>query len=555
VRYHSAEHIALITNLLALPKTPQTIEEALASPEKDFWRLAIDSEMKSLIKNGTWKEVQKLPNGRKALPCKWIFKIKLNTEGGIERFKARLVIKGFKQVEGVDYTETFAPVAKFSTVRLILAVAASLDLEIEQMDFSTAFLNGDLQEEIYMEGPAKTEVEGKILLLIKSLYGLKQAPRCWNHKIDSYLKDQGFQRCHTDNCLYVKNGFYILLYVDDILLITADKLMLADVKKQLMENFEMHELGDLEFIVGIRVTRDRLNKKLCLDQSAYCERVLEKFNMNTANSVRTPLTQRLINSDDYDDTGFSYRGVVGSLMYLMVGTRPDIAVAVSELSRYLEKPSKEHVTAAKRVLRYLVGTKDYKLQFDGNLSLQPVAFADADYANDQDTRRSTSGYLVQSCGGSVVWKTKTQPVVALSTTEAEYYAAAYCCQEICWMTECLKEIGVEFKETEMIGNRRNIDVLQTHPLELLQNPIVLHEDNQACIAISKNPERHARTKHIEVKYHFVRDLVENGIVQLKYCNTTNQTADVLTKPLAVTDFDRHRKSLGLVSTDELKLKS
>ena len=545
-RYHSADHIALVTKLLALPNTPHTIEEALASPEKESWRVAIESEMKSLIKNGTWKEIDRLPNGRKALPCKWIFKIKLNSTGGIERFKARLVIKGFKQIEGLDYTETFAPVAKFSTIRLILAVAASLDLEIEQMDFSTAFLNGDLEEEIYMQGPAGTEVEGKILLLIKSLYGLKQAPRCWNHKIDSYLKQQGFARCHTDNCLYIKDGFYILLYVDDILLLTADQLKLAQVKTNLMQNFDMHDLGNLEFIVGIRVTRDRPNKKIFLDQTAYCERVLAKFKMQSANPARTPMVERLVNSTDLDISDFPYRGVIGSLMYLMVGTRPDIAVAVSELSRYLEKPSIEHVIAANRVLRYLVGTKDYKLLFDGNLPLQPVAYADADYANDQETRRSTSGYLIQSCGGSVIWKTKTQPTVALSTTEAEYYSASFCCQEICWVTECLKEIGFKFGETVMSGHSRNIDVIQTHPLELIHYPTILHEDNQACIAIAKNPERHARTKHIEVKYHFIRDLVENGSVKLTYCNTVNQTADMFTKPLAFPDFNRHRISLGLV---------
>ena len=320
VRYHSPQHIALVNNLMALPKTPATIDEALSGPDRDSWRAAINSEYKSLIKNGTWKEVASLPNGRKALPCKWVFKIKLNSQGGIERYKARLVIKGFKQIEGLDYTETFAPVAKFSTIRLMLAVTASLDLEVEQMDFSTAFLNGDLDEEIYMTGPSGTEVQGKILRLIKSLYGLKQAPRCWNHKVDSYLKSEGFNHCHTDNCLYIKDGFYVLLYVDDILLFTSNKNMLSEVKSKLMENFDMHDLGPLEFIIGIRITRDRATKKLFMDQTAYCERVLKKFGFETINSVKTPLVQCLIKSDDLDDSNFPYRSVVGSLMYLMVGT-------------------------------------------------------------------------------------------------------------------------------------------------------------------------------------------------------------------------------------------
>ena len=472
-RYHSAHHLALVANLMALPGTPQTIEEALSSPEKESWREAIASEMKSLDKNGTWKVILTLPNGRKTLPSKWVFKIKLNSTGGIERYKARLVIKGFKQVEGIDYRETFAPVAKFSTIRLMLAVAASLDLEIEQMDFSTAFLNGDLEEEIYMMGPPGTDIEGKILLLIRSLYGLKQAPRCWNHKIDSYLKNQGFTRCHSDNCLYIKDGFYALLYVDDILLFTSNKDLLVETKQNLMETFDMHELGDLEFIVGIRVTRDRNLKKIFLDQSAYCDRVLKNLDFEDAKPARTPLVQRLVKSDDLDDSDFAYRGVIGSLMYLMVGTRPDLATAVNELSRYLENPSIDHVIAAKRVLRFISGTKHYKLCFDGNVPLQPVAFADADYANDLETRRSTSGYVLQMCGGSIVWKTKIQPIVALSTTEAEYYSASLCCQEICWVNECLKEIGFKFEQTDMKGNSRNIDVIQTHPLELIHYPTTL----------------------------------------------------------------------------------
>jgi hypothetical protein len=470
-----------------------------------------------------------------------VFKVKLNSQGTVERYKARLVIKGFKQVEGVDYTETFAPVAKFSTIRLMMAVAAYRDLEIHQMDFSTAFLNGDLTEEIYMYGPENTEVAGKVLLLLKSLYGLKQAPRCWNHKIDTYLRNEGFSRCHTDNCLYVKEGFYVLLYVDDILLFTSDQDALKKVKENLMASFEMHELGELEFIVGIRVKRDRTQRKIYLDQSAYCERVLQKFGYDKANAVNTPIIKRLVKSEDVDDSEFPYRSVVGSLMYLMVGTRPDIAFAVSELSRCLDSPTKAHISAAKHVLRYLAGTRDFKLSFDGHVPLQPVAYADADYANDLMTRRSTSGYVLKMCDAPVVWKSKIQPVVALSTTEAEYYSASFCCQEICWVKECLAEIAIDYETTILQAHQEHVDVVNTHP----KPPIILHEDNQACIAIANNPEKHARTKHIEVKYHFIRDLVENGVVKLQYCNTKVQIADLLTKPLPVGDFVKLRNLLGL----------
>jgi transposase InsO family protein len=551
LRYNSAAHVALVSNLMALPKTPKTFQEAITSPDQAQWRVAIQKEYSSLIKNGTWTEVDKLPNGRKALPTKWVFKIKLNSAGNIERYKARLVVKGFKQIEGLDYTETFAPVAKFSTIRLMIAVTASLDLECQQMDFSTAFLNGDIEEEIYVNGPEGTELDGKILRLVKSLYGLKQAPRCWNHKINQYLLKNGFSRCHSDNCLYFKEGFYVLLYVDDILLFTSDMIELIKVKTDLMQSFDMRDLGDLEFIVGIRVIRDRSTKKIYLDQEAYCNRILEKFGMNYANPVKTPLVSHLTPSNDLelDDSQFPYRSVVGSLMYLMVGTRPDIAVACSELSRYLEKPSQKHVVAAKRVLRYLKGSSQLRLEFDGNKPLQPVAFADADYANDIETRKSTTGYVVQSCGGPITWKSKIQPTVALSTTEAEYYAAAFCCQEICWIQECLTEIGFTFQQTKMTTDQVGHTIIQTHPTELLYEPIVLNEDNKACIAISKNPEKHARTKHIEVRYHFIRDLVLNDKVVLVYCDTTKQIADILTKPLPFQTFMQHCEALGLTNAN------
>jgi hypothetical protein len=546
-KYHSADqsNLALINNLLALPKTPKTVEEALSSPEREQWRVAMQSEYESLIKNGTWQEVQNVPKGRKALPCKWIFKIKLNSTGGIERYKARLVIKGFKQVEGLDYTETFAPVAKFSTIRLMLAVTAALDLDVEQMDFSTAFLNGDLQEEIYMSGPPGTIIEGKVVKLVKSLYGLKQAPRCWNHKINQYLVSQGFIRCQSDNCLYVMDGFYILLYVDDILLFSNDKVRMEQVKADLRHNFAMHDLGALEFIVGIRVRRDREKRLLYLDQAAYCERILQKFGMNQCKSVKTPIFERLIKSDQEASEEFPYRSVVGSLMYLMVGTRPDIAVTCSELSKYLEHPDDKHVVAAKRVLRYLQGTKNYVLVMDGTKSLQPVGFADADYANDLETRRSMTGYYIEMCGAAISWKSKLQNQTALSTTEAEYYAAASCCQDICWIQECLTEIGFDFKQIEMVSDRDSHELIQTHPMEVLQEPMVIKEDNQACIAISKNPEKHSRTKHIEVKYHFIRDLVSTNRVKLQYCSTEDQHADILTKPLSEPKFAYHRKALGL----------
>ena len=349
----------------------------------------------------------------------------------------------------------------------MLAVAAHQDLDVQQMDFSTAFLNGKLDEEVYMKGPPGTDLSGKQFRLIKSLYGLKQAPRCWNNTINTFLKENGFKQCQTDTCLYVRDKFYILLYVDDILLFTNDSQAMKEVKNSLMKHFDMHDLGELEFIVGIRVSRNREQKRIYLDQEAYCDRILEKFGMAQCNSAKTPLTDRLLKDPSVKQKNdFPYRALVGSLMYLMVGTRPDIAVACSELSRHLESPSEQHIIAAKRVLRYLAGTKKIKLLFDGLQSLQPAAYADADYANDSETRRSTSGYLLKVCNGAIVWKSKTQPLVALSTTEAKYYAESFYCQEICWVQECLIEIGFKLISIDMITDPQSHERSKLIPISL-----------------------------------------------------------------------------------------
>ncbi|KAI3635902.1 hypothetical protein MIR68_006540 [Amoeboaphelidium protococcarum] len=418
--------------LVDMPVTPKTIAESKTLPEWPLWKQAIESELQSLIKNGTWIR-DTLPSGRKALPCKWIFKIKLKSDGSIESFKARLVIQGFRQIKDVDYNETFAPVAKFNTIRLVLAVAAYYDLEIDQMDFCTAFLNGKLNEEIFMKGPAGSEFEGQLLRLLKSLYGLNQAPKCWNNAIHQNLIQIGFKRCYADNCLYirvVRNQLSIIvLYVDDVLIVCKSREEMDVIKVELSSKFDMKDLGKLEHIVGIRIRRDRIKKLISLDQSAYLERVLDRFGMDQCHPVTTPIIERgarmkLIDEcEDY--VNYPFRALIGSLMYLMVGTRPEIAYAVSQLSKSLENPSQQDVVAAKRVLRYLKGTVDLSLILDGNLSLAPVAYADADYANDPQTRRSTTGYLIMMCGAAVAWKSKLQSQVALSSTEAEYYAASF----------------------------------------------------------------------------------------------------------------------------------
>ncbi|KAI3641430.1 hypothetical protein MIR68_000560 [Amoeboaphelidium protococcarum] len=544
------KYVLLVDPLI--PSTPKSVEEARKSKQWPQWKESLLSELRSLIKNETWEVVGELPVGRKLLPCKWVFKIKLNSDGSLERYKSRLVVKGFKQVSGVDYNETFAPVAKISTIRLLMAIAAKYDLEIKQMDFSTAFLNGDLDEEIYMAGPSHTEFECKILKLKKSMYGLKQAPRCWNNKIDQFLRiNLGFTRCSADNCVYVKGEgeklFIIALYVDDIMFITKDQQQLCEVQNLLQEAFDMRDLGDLEFIVGIRVRRDRVNKTITLDQTAYCDRILKKFDMDKSTPVSLPMVERPEFDVDFEQPDV-YRSVVGSLMYLLVATRPDIAFAVSELSRAVSRPSQRHWQAAKRVLRYLRGTIDMGLVYNGHNDLTPFVYVDADYANDKDTRRSQTGYALLMAGAAVSWKSKLQPKVSLSSTEAEYYACTFASQEVAWVRELLKEIGFDFsnEQVELLGYPSLVDITQTNPKE---KATVMLEDNQACIALSKNPESFSRTKHIEVRFHFIREMVERGIIKLVYCKTGAQAADILTKPMTVAKaFVQHVCRFGLKSS-------
>ncbi|KAI3647783.1 hypothetical protein MP228_008004 [Amoeboaphelidium protococcarum] len=545
------------TNLANDEAVPKSLQDAMGLLAWPKWRKAFLDEFNSLIKNCTWVVVDQLPPGKTALPCKWLFKVKSKSDGTIDRYKARLVIKGFKQKAGIDYTETFAPVAKFTTIRLVLALAVYYGMYVWQMDFSTAFLNGELEDEIYMQGPEGTELEGKFVRLLRSLYGLKQAPRCWNTTVDKYIRKIGFKRSKADPCLYFKytdDGklFLIVLYVDDILLICQDKDAIKQVKKQMMERFDMKDLGKVDYMVGIKVERDDDKKLIKLSQKAYCDKILQRFDMDKAKGVSTPMLQKGGSISSSPLKKELYRSLVGSVMYLMVGTRPDIAYTVSYLSRALENPTELHLSVAKRLLRYLAGTRDMMLVYNGNESLKPVGYADADFAADLDSRRSVTGMLVKSANGAVTWKSKLQTKVAQSTAEAEYYAAFYTCGELEWLKELLNEIGlgsVIDTPSEVKANQQAVDGVNVHPAK---NPMIIKEDNQACISLSKNPQIGQKTKHIELKYHKVRQLVEDGVVKLEYCNTNDQLADIFTKPLARDRFVQLRKGLGLFLPDELE---
>lgn len=447
-------------------------------------------------------------------------------------------MKGFNQRKGIDFDEIFSPVVKMSSIRVVLGLAASLNLEVEQLDVKTAFLHGDLEEEIYMEQPEGFEVKGKehlVCKLKKSLYGLKQAPRQWYKKFDSFMEKHGYGKTTSDHCVFIKkfsDGDYIilLLYVDDMLIVGHDTKKIQSLKKDLNKSFAMKDLGPAKQILGMRITRDRKNNKLWLSQHNYIEKVLERFNMSNCKPVSTPLaTHFKLNSDkcptsekDKEEMKkVPYASAVGSLMYAMVCTRPDIAHAVGVVSRFLSNPGKDHWQAVKWILRYLRGTSKVCLCYGGD---EPVldGYTDADMAGDLDSRKSTSGYMMTFAGGAVSWQSRLQKCVALSTTEAEYIAATEASKELLWMKKFLHELGLK------------------------QDKFVLFCDSQSAIHLSKNPTFHAKSKHIEVRYHWIRDALEMKSFLIEKIHTDENGSDMMTKTLSVSKMICCRKKAGMV---------
>lgn len=359
------------------------------------------------------------------LPCKYVFRVK---NGGP---KARLVALGCRQLYGVDYVETFAPVVKLTTIRIVLALAAAQDFECEQMDVTTAFLNGDLDEEIYMqvpEGHRTADNDGMVCRLQKSLYGLKQAPRQWYAKIHQYLVDDlQFTGSSNDPCLCVRKSssslLIIALYVDDILIVGTCKEQISSPKGEFSKRFEMKDLGPAKVMLGIEISRDRENRKTFITQRGYATEVLQRFRMQDTRTVSTPMDRSMLAQMDVESEKASpdvpYRQAIGLLIYLVNCTRTDLAFTVQKLSQYLEKPLRHHWNAVKRALQYLWSTRDYGILFDGNRGTELIRYADSDYAGCPVQKKSTSGYIVLLAGGAVSWKSKKQSVFTTSSCEAE----------------------------------------------------------------------------------------------------------------------------------------
>uniref|UniRef100_A0AAG5CP00 Reverse transcriptase Ty1/copia-type domain-containing protein n=1 Tax=Anopheles atroparvus TaxID=41427 RepID=A0AAG5CP00_ANOAO len=484
--------------------------------------------MSSLRDNNTWELVQ-LPPHRKAIGSKWIFKRKADEDGNLVRYKARLVAQGFSQKFGTDYDLVFAPVVKQITFRTMLVLASRRKMLTKHVDIKTAYLHGVLKEEIFMRQPPGYE-SGKpneVCLLRRSIYGLKQAARVWNTKIDEVLKTMGFIQSTADPCLYIRkkaNKFlFVLVYVDDVIVICNTEEEFAKVIHVLKLNFTISTMGNLKFFLGIRIRLD--DGRYCIDQQAYLERVLERFGMRDAKPSKYPMDPGFLKRKEEIgtrlDSPIAYQSLIGALLYAAVTSRPDISIATAILGRRAQNPSEMDWNEAMRVLRYLKGTLNNVLYLGGS-EQKLECFVDADWAGDERDRKSNSGFVFKFGGGIIGWGCHKQKCVALSSTEAEYVSLAECLQEVKWILKLMADVG-----------------------EQLIGPVLVNEDNQSCIALTKGDRADRKAKHIDTKFNFVKDMVRDGIVQLQYCPTEHMQADLLTKPLQAVKLRQHREAIGI----------
>jgi hypothetical protein len=533
----------LVTNdevFLVDSSEPAYYQDATSDPESDKWLEAMNTEMQSMYENQVWDLVD-LPPHSKTVGSKWVFKKKTDMDGNVHTFKARLVAKGFTQTHGIDYDETFSPVAMIKSIRILIAIAAYYDYEIWQMDVKTAFLNGHLSEDVYMvqpEGFVDPKHPNKVCKLKRSIYGLKQASRSWNLRFDEKIKEFGFIKSEDDACVYKKASgsvvAFLVLYVDDILLIGNDIPTLQGIKSWLGKCFSMKDLGEAAYILGIKIYRDRSRRLIGLSQSAYINKILKRFKMENSKRGFLPVAQGTVLSKTQSPSTkkelermseIPYASAIGSIMYAMLCTRPDVSYALSMTSRYQQNPGDSHWMAVKNILKYLRRTKDMFLIYGGlEEDLCVKCYTDASFQTDRDDSRSQSGYVFVLNGGAIAWKSSKQSVVAQSTTESEYIAASEAGQEAAWMKKFISDLGV---------------------MPSIQDPIEIFCDNEGAIAQAKEPRSHHNTKHILRRFHYIRDIVDRGDVCIRKVHTNQNLADPFTKPLALAKHESHARSIGL----------
>ena len=577
-------------------KEPNTIKQAYALPDRDKWREAVEAELEMIRQFNVFSEPMPLPPGAIPLSSRWVFKRKRDHLGNVIKYKARLTPQGCYQHFGVDYSDTYAPVARMATLRYVLALACLLHLRTSSCDFTNAFLNAELKEDVYVNAPPGTPPlpEGYVYKLQRALYGLKQSPREWNNTLNAFMTTEcGFRQLQSEKCLYIQHypdGSYMLvcMYVDDLVIAYSHRSMLDAFINKIQSRFKITQTDSLQRTLGFQIERTKTGG-VFMHQKAYITDVLRRFGMEECRPADTPFDHkiRLCKTGAYnarsgvssaatqgeseiseahvvhskkrkkssvpDESKIPYRELIGCLLWISMGTRPDVSYAVNQCARYSSDPKPEHWSACLRILRYLRGTMDHGLHYhnhdshylgekrtEGRVAMsdlkQPFSYAssyypgdakvnllgysDADYANNVDNRRSITGYVFVFAGAPLSWNSMTQHSVALSTMEAEYFAVCKAVQEAIYLRMLFEESGMK-----------------------VDTPLVVKEDNQSCIAFTKNPGEHSRTKHIDVRNCFVRQWVEYGELVLEAIDTKEQLADIFTKALETKQYQFLRDHL------------
>ena len=506
-----------------LETDPQSFREAMDRPDSAQWFQSAQEEIASQKKAKTHEEVE-APHGAHILPSRWVFKLKTNPTTGATIYKSRLVAKGFNQRPGEEFDETYAPTVHKATLYLILALAAKHDLVLGQIDIKTAFLNGDLDETIYMRPPEgfPTSEPGQVWKLRKSIYGLKQAARQWYKKLKEALTSIEFVQLDDDNAVFILRTpttiVIIAAHVDDMLLAASTTKVKQATIDKLSETFDIHDLGPAGLFCGLRIKQDLANHTISVDQSDYLDTILRRFGMQNSRPMPTPMVAKLklpkLESPQVDVK--LYQSMLGCVQWLSNWTRPDITFPTNNCAQHIVNPGLEHLQAMKHLFRFLNGTRDYKLIFDGTCpNWEFMGYVDADWASDPNTRRSVTGFVFFAGGTPISWASKKQKTISLSSTEAEYIAASTSTCEIIWLRRLFDQLGFPIK-----------------------SPTRYLIDNTSCISLIHNPSNSIQSKHIDVRYHFIREQYENGIIEVEYIPTEEQLADIFTKPLPSFSFQR-----------------
>ena len=527
--------IAYLVDTKASHSIPHSYRHAMnTDPER--WMAAMKTEMETLKAKHTW-DLVKAPPGANVMGSRWVYVIKWDGEGNRIKDKVRLVGKGYTQQLGVDYNETWVAVTRLESVRMTAAIAARHNLKLWRLDFVGAYLNSVTKEDIYMkqpEGFVEPGFEDYVCKLIHTIYGTMQGGHDWYETLKATYDKLGYTTSRADPCVRFKkeNGNYTIsdTYTDDTFGASNNDEEIKKRKDEIGKEWDVKDVGENEYFLGMRVQQDLEKGTIRLTQRPYWEHVINRFSLEGLTPRNTPLPTGIILDNDMSPKTDSekkemddkpYRSLLGCVMWGQLATRPDLSFAVSLLSLFQSNPGKDHWSALLHVVGYIKNTLDYGLTYTRDSDLSPTAFVDADYGGCRDTRRSTSGYVFMMAGGVVSWSSKRQATVALSTVEAEYVAMSRCAQQMVWMQSWLDEVEINHA---LLGKIKG--------------------DNRGAIALTKNTKDHGKVKHIDIRHHYIRELLQSGVIAVEQVPTADNLADIFTKPLP---RDHHHRILAALN--------